>query len=234
LATAFVDLHKIVQNPGDALIFESNCKTFQNVSTLVIESEADILMKPYTHDLLLALVRAPFAKLTTLSINVRIEEATSAFVKKFSASILSSKVLKNLNLSRAFMQSFDLVDTALPFFLRILGLETLRSVCIESLPCFDYEPSEIKVKGISSRLQKLLVKVKSSRKEQYARWVNWLLFQIKAHVCLRIVVVEPLNDILSNQRVLKDFFSGTTQDDQTDKEVISMTMHLLKENLASL
>jgi len=107
------------------------------------------------------------------------------------------------------MHSFYHIDTALPFFLRMLGLESLRSVCIEGVPCFDYQPSEIKVQGISSKLQKLLVKLKCSSKEQYGEWTKWVLFQIKAHVCLKVVVIEPLSDhLMESQSKLKEFFTS--------------------------
>ena len=107
--------------------------------------------------------------------------------------ILHSTKLQHLTLTSIFFNSF-LGHDIFPKLLRIISLDNLKSITLDGLPCSSSDSSAddgVGKIGLSSKLERLVLRLRCQSRVEYANWVKWFLMQIKEHKSLQVVVIEP-------------------------------------------
>jgi hypothetical protein len=197
-------------------------------------------------------------------------------LKRIASAILGAPKLQHLTMTAKFFRGFEHLDvaTTIRFFSRIMSADSLKVIQFDGLPCnfensdANREASGVDVQhvnkvGLSSNLEKVVLRLRCQSRVQYAHSVRWFLMQLKAHLTLEVVVIEPYTDhilpfhnqmedeqdwrkqhnVKHNIAMLKQFFAmdkgdwdqkNIYQPDHIDKDCLSLSTHLLKANGAHL
>ena len=111
-------------------------------------------------------------------------------LKRITACILSSPKLQHLTITSKFFRSFEHLD--IRFFLRIMSSDSLKTIQFDGFPC-DFENSDtieepfgvdtqhVNKVGLSTNLEKVVLRLRCQTRVQYAHSVRWFLMQLKAH-----------------------------------------------------
>ncbi|TNV86452.1 hypothetical protein FGO68_gene11536 [Halteria grandinella] len=156
--------------------------------------------------------------LTKLCLDIPIEEAQ---VKQFTTIILNMNKLRHFHLTANTKIDKIQSNQCLSALKHILSKDSLVSVIIDLFPLLD----DFSIIGFSSHLQQLILNISiplKSTKRDYCKFIFQLLQRLATLHSLEVVHIKLIP--LPNKRV--SFFS-VEPDDKLDKDVMSLTKHIL-------
>jgi hypothetical protein len=154
-------------------------------------------------------------------------EVAKDMQKKVLSSVLSLKSLSKVCLLKKFMDS--VAENALGFVLRLISMDSLTKIHLESLDCCFIAPATVQTIGFTNRITSFCVRLKCSSKTEYAGWCHYFVLQLKGVTSLKQIYIRPDFE-LTCQKEFSKYFSSEVIEDITDKEIISTLTHLIKSN----